>query len=209
MTSTRVTVSTDLKSISHLQCQHIYKLFLCSCSIFISQLIFVMIKVSKTAVGSDPIGISTTCRNILLPHLPTMDLKHFISKLSSFLSAMVVTVHVSDAYVAVGSIRARYSLTLTLIVIFVFEKIILLSFSNALLASPILQSTSNPLPGIKLPRKINLYVFNRFTTQANILILASHYFAFISIYFHPFICHMLDVVHWLWVVTFQISGILE
>ena len=51
-----------------------------------------------------------------------MDLKHFISKLSSFLSAMVVTVYVSDAYVAVGSIRARYSLTLTLIVYFCIWK---------------------------------------------------------------------------------------
>ena len=88
----------------------------------LSQLIFVMIKVAKTAVGSHPIGISTTCRNILLPHLPKMDLKHFISKLSSFLSAMVVTVYVSDAYVAVGSIRARYSLTLTLIVYFCIWK---------------------------------------------------------------------------------------
>ena len=74
-----------------------------------------------------------------------MNLRHRILKLSSFLSSMVVIVHVSDAYITIGSIRARYNLTLILIDIFVFAKLVLLSLSNALLASP---------------RKINLFTFS-------------------------------------------------
>ena len=72
---------------------------------------------------------------------------------------MVVKVHVSGADIAIGSIKARYNLTLTLIDIFLFKKMVLLSLPNALLTSPILRSTSNPLPGVKLPRKINLFTF--------------------------------------------------
>lgn len=58
---------------------------------------------------------------------------------------MAVIAHVSDAYITIDSLQARYNRTLTLIHIFVFEKLVFLSRPNALIDSP---------------RKINLFTFS-------------------------------------------------
>ena len=74
-----------------------------------------------------------------------INVRSCISKLSSFLFLVVVIAHVSDAYITIDSLQARYDRTLTLIHIFVFEKLVFLSRPNALIDSP---------------RKINLFTFS-------------------------------------------------
>ena len=72
---------------------------------------------------------------------------------------------------------------------------VLLSLPNALLTSPILRSTSNPLPGVKLPWKINLFTFLIGLPPKLTFWSWRVCFTFISIYFHflfvTFLCSSL------------------
>ena len=70
---------------------------------------------------------------------------------------------------------------------------VLLSLPNALLTSPILRSTSNLLPGVKLPRKINLFTFLIGLPPKLTFWSWRVYFTFVSIYFHCNFSNIRDI----------------
>ena len=86
---------------------------------------------------------------------PRMALRQRISNTSSLRVSLDLRVHVSDAYVAMGTIRALYRRIFRALHIDFFFQMASLSRPNAVDASPIRLITSLALFGTTLPRNTN------------------------------------------------------
>ena len=98
--------------------------------------------------------------NLSRMEIPSMDLKHLISKISSLFSTSVVITHVSEAYVAIGSMRALYRRIFSFMDIQRLFHTDLRSLPKADEGRQILLSTSSLTLGTKLPRYTKLSTFS-------------------------------------------------
>ena len=91
-----------------------------------------------------------------LRETPNIARKHRISKDSKRLTSWFLSVQVSEAYVAIGRIKALDNLILRFLEISRLFHTVVLSLPKAVEASDILRSTSPDVVGNKLPRNTKL-----------------------------------------------------
>ena len=99
---------------------------------------------------------------------PRIVLRHLISNTRRLSISFSLVVHASEPYIAIGRIRALYSLVLRFLEIFLEVHIVLLRRPNACDARDIRLFTSDPQSGTKLPRNMNLSILGTFSPSISI-----------------------------------------
>ena len=95
-------------------------------------------------------------------------LRHLISNTRRLSISFSLVVHASEPYIAIGWIRALYSLVIRFLEIFLEVHIVLLRRPNACDARDIRLFTSDPQSGTKLPRNMNLSTLGTITPSISI-----------------------------------------